>query len=165
MQPTRDTPEAVTQGVEAAFAAVRRERMAGVPILNPALAVAAIGTRRWGEDWLTILVTPWCMNILLLPGTPGAWTDGRIGATLRHVLPSGEYSFILGEEPALGRFQMCSLFSPMLQFSDQDAALATAEAVMAELMTPPPRPAPTSEQNVSRRRLFGLGGDGAGAAS
>lgn len=157
MQPIADTPESVTRRVEAAFTTIQHTRMAGVPILNPALAVAAIGTRRWGEDWLTILVTPWCMNILLLPGTPGAWGDGQPGATLRHVLPSGEYAFILGQEPALGRFQMCSLFSPMQAFDDQATAVATAEAAMAELMMPV-QPKATPKADVSRRGLFGLRG-------
>lgn len=166
MQAASDTPEAVTERIEAAFAAIQRDRMAGVPIVNPALSVAAIGTRSWNEDWLAILVTPWCMNILLLPGRPesAAWREPRLGSVARRALPSGEYSFILGEEPALGRFQMCSLFSPMLQFADQDAAVATAQAAMIELMTPAmpqeaaaqPATQPATKTPVSRRGLFGL---------
>lgn len=167
MQAVHATPETVTARIESAFAAIQRERMTGVPILNPALAVAAIGAQPWGEDWLAILVTPWCMNILLLPGAPEnpGWSGLKPGATARRALPSGEYSFILGEEPALGRFLMCSLFSPMLQFTDQAAALATAEAALAELMTPVVKPAPATPQGLSRRNLFGFGGEGIEAAS
>lgn len=159
-----DTPELVKARIEAAFQTIARERMEGVPILNPALDVAAIGTRACQSGWLTILVTPWCMNILLLPSSaePTPWADLGPGETLRQILPGGGFAFILGEEPALGRYLMCSLFSPMLQFADQDAAVATAEAAMAEIMTPPAAPTPAP---MSRRRLFGLAGDGAEAGS
>lgn len=159
-----DTPELVQARIEAAFGTIARERMAGVPILNPALDVAAIGTRAWNGHWLAILVTPWCMNVLLLPQSsdPAAWKGPGPGDTLRQALPGGSFAFIVGEEPALGRFLMCSLFSPMQEFADQAAAVATAEAVMVEIMTPPPAPAPAP---MSRRRLFGLAGDGAEAGS
>jgi len=160
MQPALETPEAVAARIERAFDAVRRERMAGVPILNPALRVAAVGTRRWGDHWLAILVTPWCMNILLLPAPADArWPELMHGQTRHHALPGGTFAFILGEEPQLGRFEMCSLFSPMLQFADQDAALATAQAAIAELLTPPSAPAAPPPSSYSRRRLFGLAAD------
>lgn len=158
MQPNGDTLDTVQARVEAAFAAIGRERMAGLPIVNPALSVAAVGTQAWGGNWIAILVTPWCMNILMLPAQADAWSALTLGATIRHVLPSGEFSFILGDEPALGRFQMCSLFSPMLEFSDQAAALATAEAALAELMTPAAKQVAPAHA-VSRRNLFGLRGE------
>jgi [NiFe] hydrogenase assembly HybE family chaperone len=163
----QDAVRAVTQRLEAVFTAIEHERMAGVPILNTALKVAAVGTQRFGADWLTILVTPWCMNIMLLPdgGKGETWPDWQAGVTLRRSLPGGVFSFICGEEAALGRYLMCSLFSPMHEFADQEAVLATAEAALRELITPAvdtaaqmavePRPEATSR---SRRAMFGLGG-------
>ena len=41
--------------------------MAGVPMLNPALRVQAVGFRHWQSHWLGVLVTPWFMNLMLLP--------------------------------------------------------------------------------------------------
>ncbi len=37
-------------------------------------------------------------------------------------------------EEGIGRYLMCSLFSPVFEFADQQTAVATAEAVMAGLM-------------------------------
>ena len=36
-------------------------------MVNPALAVEAVGFRPWGEHWLGILITPWFMNLVLMP--------------------------------------------------------------------------------------------------
>ena len=65
-------------------------------------------------------------------------------------LPDGAVDFHGAFEPALGHYRQASLFSPMWQFANQDAARATAEEVMNLLF--PAAPAP----DLSRRRLFGL---------
>ena len=148
----------IAERLERVFAAIGRDHMAEVPILNPRLAVAAIGTQRCGADWLALLVTPWCMNIMLLPAEEAGagWTDWRLGDTVKRSLPAGIFGFICGEEPSLGRYLMCSLFSPMEEFVDQPAAVATAEAAARELMTAPETEAAPREAR-SRRILFGLG--------
>lgn len=51
-----------------------------------------------------------------------------------HEFPSGRYEFIYAEEDDIGHYQMCSLFSPVLEFQNQEAAVATAEVVMHSLM-------------------------------
>lgn len=158
MTPDHSTA-AVAAKLEATFQAIHDERMAVVPIINPVLRVATVGTRRLGDDWLSILVTPWCMNIMLLPGSDRAdhWPDWRLGGVLRRRLPTGDFSFICGEETTLGRFQLCSLFSPMLGFVDQEAAIATAEAALVELMTTTDSgQEPVAEPARSRRGLLGL---------
>ena len=53
---------------------------------------------------------------------------------MRHVFPSGVYEFIVAEEPVLGRYQACSLFSPMNSFDSQALAEATAREVLDGLM-------------------------------
>lgn len=160
--------QAVAARLRSTFQTIWRDRMSDVPIVNPALEVAVIGLQRWNGHWLAILVTPWCMNIMILPGSlPEAaqvtanWPRGSNGDIVRHGLPCGSFSFILGDEPDLGPFQMCSIFSPMLGFADQAAAIATAEAAMQELMTPP---VPTKSADLStpsvasrsRRELIGM---------
>jgi [NiFe] hydrogenase assembly HybE family chaperone len=130
-----ETAATLTRKLEAVFGAVQRERMDGIPILNPKLAVAAIGMRASSAGWLCVLVTPWFINGVLLPATEAdakAWAALPIGTKIEQTLPSGVYEFICGAEEALGPYRICSLFSPVLQFEDQDAALATAEAAIAE---------------------------------
>lgn len=131
--------ETAAARLECCFEAIRRERMHDVPILNPALEVRALGSRRFGACWLSVLVTPWFINVMLLPAEDAEadrWAALKIGESVKHVLPAGRFAFIVGEEAGLGRFQMCSLFSPVLEFEDQAAALAAAEAALAALFEP-----------------------------
>jgi [NiFe] hydrogenase assembly HybE family chaperone len=133
---TDSDSQAVAVRLEAAFERVHRERMHDVPILNRALAVKAVATREVVAGWLTALVTPWFINLMLLPRTPEqiqACRDLQLGSTVVHSFPSGCFEFIVGEEGDLGRYQMCSLFSPVLEFESQGAALITAEAAITVL--------------------------------
>lgn len=131
-------PEALTISarLDEAFAKIHAERMDGVPILNPRLKVEAVGTRDWNGDWLSVLVTPWFINLMLLPGTDeaaAAWADLPLGSSVPRSFPAGRFDFLVGEEAAIGRYQMCSLFSPVLEFEDQEAARIAAEAALETL--------------------------------
>ena len=127
-------PEYLTTGLETVFTRIQYERMVDVPLLNPALHVQAVGFRVWEEHCLGVLITPWFMNLMLLPCEGDEWAGLVSGTNMTHCFPSGTYEFILGEEEGIGRYQMCSLFSPVFEFESQDAAVATAEAVMESLM-------------------------------
>lgn len=133
-----ETAEVLTHRLEAAFRRIERERMAGVPILNPALRVEAVGMRPFGGDWLAVLVTPWFMNVVILPGdgSAAAWAAVTPGGTIRRTFPAGTFDFLVGEEDGLGRFAMCSLFSPMDDFADAATAAATALAAIEALLAP-----------------------------
>ena len=131
------------------FSRIQAERMADVPLLNPALTVETVGFRLWQDSWLGVLITPWSMNLLALAGvTPFAPLGAHAVDSL--TLPDGAVDFHGAFEPALGHYRQASLFSPMWQFAHQDAARTTAEEVMNLLF--PAAPAP----DLSRRRLFGL---------
>jgi len=129
-------PDTIAARLEAAFERVHRERMHEVPILNAALGIKAIGTRAVEAGWLSALVTPWFINLMLLPRTPEQMQGYRalqLGSTAVHSFPSGRFEFIVGEEGDLGRYQMCSLFSPVLEFESHGAAMITAESAIAAL--------------------------------
>jgi [NiFe] hydrogenase assembly HybE family chaperone len=119
----------------AAFRAIHATRMRGLPFVNERLAVEAVGFRRWHGRWLGVLITPWFMNLVLLPdAADGAhWQSLRPGASAAYEFPAGVFEFIGGSESAVGEFQSCSLFSPVLEFADQATARATAEAALAAL--------------------------------
>ena len=126
-------------------------RMRGLPVYNPKLDIQVVGLRPWGEYLLGVLVTPWCMNLLLLPGegvrTPMEGTSRDIE------FPSGTYSFIAGEVAGVGPLQSCSLFSPMEQFDDPEVAREVARHAIEELLrAPAPEPAA-----LSRRHFLGAG--------
>lgn len=121
--------------LEVTFARIHETRMAGLPFLNPALRVEAVGFRRWEGLWLGVLITPWFMNLMLLPcaATEHTWPQVRYGESLAYRLPAGVFEFIRAQEPPLGDYQSCSLFSPMAVFADQGGARATAVAALAAL--------------------------------
>jgi len=122
--------------LEAHFRAVHQNAMADVPICNPALDVACIGFQPWREQIFGIVLTPWFMNVLLAP-LPGASPIlAAPGATQSVALPCGRVDFLVGELDGFGRLLMGSLFSPMQDFVDQEAAVATAQAALASLLDP-----------------------------
>lgn len=125
----------IAQRLQHRFETIHRERMTGLPMVNPVLQVAAIGfeTNEYGS--LGVLITPWCMNLMLV-SEGDEWSELMPGSKQQQTLPSGVYEFVVAEEPGIGRYQSCSLFSPMFEFADQAAAVATAEAVMVAVMNP-----------------------------
>ncbi len=114
--------------------AIQQERMQGIPILNPRLEVCAVGFMEWQDDYLGILITPWFMNLMRLPQQGSEWPELAAGSKLNHTLPSGTYEFIVGKEAQIGDYQMCSLFSPVFEFENQQAAIATAKAALESVM-------------------------------
>jgi len=125
----RANPEA---DVRAYFARVAATSMAGVPLCNPALTVATVGFRRWGGHWLGALLTPWCLNLLLLPDAEeGCWRDGD---TRWLAFPSGEYPFLVHRCDELGCLLACSLYSPVFEFDSQALALQVAEEALRALL-------------------------------
>ncbi len=131
-----DTGAEISARLTEVFSTIHAERMDGVPILNPRLKVEVIDVRAWNGRWLSVLVTPWFINLMLLPETDEeaqVWQSLALGTSVPHRFPAGRFDFILGEEAGLGRYQMCSLFSPVLQFEDQEAARVTARAALEAL--------------------------------
>ncbi len=141
--------------VEQAFLRIQRERMADVPILNPALTVEAIDFQRWQGHWLGIVVTPWCMSMLLVPGSTENWVTTGENRRRFVKFPAGDFAFLGSDEEELGEFQSCSLFSPMGKFSTQLEATMTARASLIGLLTSaqPEQPATKKRKDVDKPSL------------
>lgn len=140
---------AIQQKIETVFNEVMEQRMQESPLLNRNLQVQAVGFQPYREHWLGIVITPWFMNLMLLPGQTAAWDNKQCGEKLRVKFPSGEFEFAIGIEHVLGRYAVCSLFSPMFQFEQQAAAVIAAEAVLQALLAEP-----AAQHGISRRDLL-----------
>jgi [NiFe] hydrogenase assembly HybE family chaperone len=137
---------AITARVQGTFERIRYERMAGLPFLNEALHVELVGPRRWRGLWLGVLITPWFMNVMLLPGdgaaaaegeaTPLRWPTVATGEYAQFDFPAGTLSFLAGREGEMGEYLSCSLFSPMFGFADHAGARQTAQACLLALLDP-----------------------------
>lgn len=160
--------------LEAAFVRIWKTRMTGLPFLNDALRVQAVGFRPWQGAWLGALVTPWSVNLVLLPGE-GEWPALPEGVERLVPFPAGQFRFVAGADPSVGEYHACSLFSPALAFADHETAVATAEAALVALFDPalapgadafqpsqPARPAQVSKRDFLRGRLSGVTHDDRG---
>jgi [NiFe] hydrogenase assembly HybE family chaperone len=136
--------------LEQVFAHIGATRMHGVPMLNTALRVQAVGFEVVveGEAHVLqgILITPWFMNLLRLPLVPDATSATTSapepGSKRSHLCGEQLFEFISGQEEALGSFEACSLFSPMFEFANQAGAVSTATEILKLLRTPPEPRAP-----------------------
>lgn len=122
------------QQLETLFKHIHQQRMQDIPVINDKLEVTGVGFQQWQNSFLGILVTPWFMNIILLPSDSENWDDITILSQQTHIFPSGRYQFLMNFEPDIGRYQTCSLFSPMFEFADNDAAVETAEHAIKAIM-------------------------------
>lgn len=149
--------------LEALFTHIAATRMVGIPILHPELRVEAVGFEPDGDDAAVgVLVTPWFMNLVWLP-LDAAPTPATLAqrATRERTVGRERFPFIGAHEDGFGAFEACSLFSPMGDFVDHDAAAATARAVLEELRKPPEPPAAPPPQASRRALLFGRSTTGA----
>jgi len=162
------------------------ERMRGLGFVNPALAVEAVAFAPWEGRWLGVVVTPWSINLALAPHDRAAWRALRKGDKRRYCFPAGEFEFIGATDDEVGELEICSLFSPVLQFEDQETARTVAalarealfDAAHAEVRDPregpalsPPGPvgrlasnaeAPMSRRDVLRARFLAARDDDRG---
>jgi [NiFe] hydrogenase assembly HybE family chaperone len=150
--------------IESTFRRIHAERMAGLPLLNPALEVAAVGFALVDGgmmEWRGVLVTPWCINLLLLPATTD-WTLPNSHERVFREYPAGTFGFLGNHEDPLGDYLICPLIHDMKQFADQESAQMTARACLIALDLAPGQgeadAAAAAPDSPSRRKLFGLRG-------
>jgi [NiFe] hydrogenase assembly HybE family chaperone len=136
----------VVQKLESAFNEIARTRMVDVPILNSALRVETVGFREWEGRWIGVLVTPWMINLVLLPGLEATLVPLALDEKQMWTFPSGNYEFMGLNEPAIGTCHMCSLLSPVMEFDTHEDAVAVAQEIMMGLFS-----AQKSEDDLATR--------------
>ena len=146
--------------LERRFDEIALSRMAGLPVMNRALEVAALGFEPFGADRLGILLTPWFLNLVILPGEAGERASGE---KITRALPAGRVEFIVTRDEELGPLLMCSLSSPVFQFADPQAASDAAGAALAEIRRPAEEAGAgkARARAVSRRAFLRGGAEGA----
>ena len=141
---------------------VYEERFRDLPIVNSELEVEAVGMRELDEHAFGVLITPWFMNLVLLPGSD-RWDDRPQGGTCMVELPGGKLEFTIGHDEILGTTFTAPLFSTVSAFAGQDIAREVATETLRLLFEEHPVEPPGEGSNMSRRDLFrrlGAGGDG-----
>ena len=137
--------------------------MRELPLYNAEVAIEAIDFRAFGEDALIgVVLTPWFMNLVLLPVAPEPMRMAEIGRPVEVALPVGKRTFVIGGNDVVGLYRAHSLHSPVLTFTLPGQAQAEARRQLALLMTPPAQERAANQNGsagIDRRRLlFGRGG-------
>ncbi|MGF7174012.1 [NiFe]-hydrogenase assembly chaperone HybE [Azospirillum doebereinerae] len=145
-------PVETIRRLERAFREIHTAQMRGVPIVNDALAVKAVGFRAWEGRWLGALVTPWFLNLVLLPGAEDDWSGLIPGAKELVEFPSGRYEYVHALRKDVGPYKACSLFSPMFEFTTMLHATETASAALVALFDPANREDGTRSAEIRRLR-------------
>ena len=154
--------------VVAYFRRVLADRMAGLPFINPALAVATTSFLRVDGDWLGAVLTPWCLQLVLLPGGGALWEDIPAGERRYVGLPAGALEFIADSgESDLPVFQYCPLIAPVTHFTGMTQACQAAGDALAAVVANPAEPAgaeseqpdagPSDSRRQFLRKAFGAG--------
>lgn len=128
-------------------------QMRDLPFYNDKLEVEAIEFRPFGADQLVgVLITPWFMNILIVPLSHEPAAMARYGEARNIPLPGATLPFRYGGDETIGAYWGHSLHSPMLKFASQAQAISEARQQLARALTAP-QPAPVAA-SMSRRAFL-----------
>ncbi|MEO0411338.1 MAG: [NiFe]-hydrogenase assembly chaperone HybE [Pseudomonadota bacterium] len=147
----------ISTRVERLIAAYRdaEKDMLGLPIHNGALDIQAVGFREHGDNGIGVIVTPWCMNLVLLPSAERQSKPGALGSKTSYAFPFGTFSFVLGQMQGVGLIETCSLFSPMEDFPDHQSAVTVAKEAIDGLFEVDQEELEKRRQKQSRRSILG----------
>ena len=126
--------------------------MQGLPFINAQLNVEAVGFREFQDFEIGVLITPWFMNLILLPAAD-ARTSIDQGQRINACFPSGEIEFTAAQDEELGLYFSAVLFSTVADIPDQTTARELATEVMKGLFE-----SKKQSQGLSRRSMFTVAG-------
>ncbi len=140
----------ISDTLEQSFKRIHKENMQGIPILNPAIDVQALGFQEWQGRVLGVIITPWLMNLVLLPAEGEDWSQMALGHKQPHEFPSRSYKFMINDIEGIGPCQTYSMCSPMRDFSTHQQAVQVAQDFLDGLMV---ETKPTEEDLVDEELL------------
>ena len=107
-----------------------RERAEPAGPVNSLLSCTSVGFTRCQGDWLGVVITPWFMDLVLLPGGGNLWGDIPAGQRRYVELPQRTVAFTAAEDDRLGAYQHAPLVATVASLPDMAAAVALANQVM-----------------------------------
>lgn len=99
--------------------------------VNPRLGFASVGFTRFQGDWLGVVITPQCIDLMLLPGGGSLWGDVPPGQRRYIDLPHQTVAFVATEDPQIGPYQHAAVVADASSLTDMVTAVRLAEQVMA----------------------------------
>ena len=108
-------------------------RMRELPVYNTVLQVEARGFAPRDGRWSGVLITPWCMNLVLLPGAGDSWSGLAPGSRVEVTFPAATYALTLSLPMGVQPHLSLTLFTTVLDFPEQDTAREVADEVLKRL--------------------------------
>ncbi len=143
-------PEQIAATIEKTFTEIHLENMQGIPILNPAIEIQAVGFQHYQNRVIGVIITPWLMNVVILPAEDEDWSGMELGHKQPHKFPSKTCKFMINHIEGIGSCQTHSLYSPMRDFACHEQALGMAQDFLDTLMI---KKEPTEEDKVDEELL------------
>ncbi len=130
-------------------------RMRDLPFYNDSLSIEPVGFREWEGHRLGILITPWFINLILLPGERDDWSAVEQGDQSDWHLPSETVRFTANRsEDDEDVFLAAPVFTNVIGVPDHEAAKNIAAQVLQSLLAKPGSEEAAPGHAVSRRDLF-----------
>ncbi len=130
-------------------------RMRDLPFYNDSLSIEPVGFREWEGHRLGILITPWFINLILLPGERDDWSAVEQGDQSDWHLPSETVRFTANRsEDDEEVFLAAPVFTNVIGVPDHEAAKNIAAQVLQSLLAKPGSEEAAPGHAVSRRDLF-----------
>ncbi|MCP4487918.1 MAG: [NiFe]-hydrogenase assembly chaperone HybE [Gammaproteobacteria bacterium] len=127
-------PEQIATTIEKTFTKIHLQNMQGIPILNPAIEIQAVGFQHYRGRVLGVIITPWLMNVVILPAEDEDWSHIELGHKQPRKFPSKILKFMVNHIEGIGSCQTHSLYSPMRDFACHEQALNMALDFLETLM-------------------------------
>lgn len=139
--------------LEQTFSEIAQGEMQTLPFFRAQVPVRALGFQCYEGQWVGVMLTPWMLSILVLPGPDQVWDSRPLGERLGLRLPFGNAVFHVSEIEAIGQYLSCSLMSPLDPTMSAEQALQLATDVSRQVLAIPVTDV-DAPQNLSRRALL-----------
>ncbi|QPE16878.1 hydrogenase-2 assembly chaperone [Providencia rettgeri] len=139
--------------VEAAFTRVAEQSMHDLSFLHPTMPVHASEFALFEGQWVGVVITPWMLSAIILPGPEQYWPRRVVGDKVGLILPYGEMTYTVGELDGLTQYFACSLMSPLEKKLTPEQGIHLTDDCQRILLSLPVSD-PNIPQAPERRALF-----------
>jgi [NiFe] hydrogenase assembly HybE family chaperone len=136
-----------------AYRRIAAERMAGIPFCNDNLTVDGVGFRDVEGRNVGVLITPWCMNLVVLEAEPDDAGQGDYEEKRTFRFPAGEFEFVHARIEDVPMHHALALFTSVEDFPDMATARAVAAEVLRRVLEPDAEDAPPERSQAGEDAL------------
>ncbi|NVK18405.1 MAG: [NiFe]-hydrogenase assembly chaperone HybE [Methylocystaceae bacterium] len=143
--------EDISTKLESCFNHILNENMQGINILNHELEVEAVEFQHWDGRMLGMIITPWFVNLVMLPKNGDNWDQLALGQKEKIAFPSKDLDMMVNDIDGFGYCRTYSLYSPCKDLPNQESARIAAAMFLRDLLDETKRVEPTySEEQIAR---------------